>query len=169
MCILRPHFVQVTPLRRRVRTPRMAVERNVMDPNDMKLECPTSGVLLGALVKAFELDDPEVGGPTAAYLGSKDEGRTARRYFGGETVHDATRSEICHFAVRAEIHADLLRGFDPPPDAGVFSRAWDDFLAEVLSGWLRTWDSVYHQSASGWPHPPRSLGGFVLGRQFSTR
>lgn len=140
-------------------------------PNDQGLppfRCPTSGVLLGVLVKSFHLGLPEVGGERAAkHLGSDpSRGRRARDYFAGKWVADEKRQEICRWVVVAARHSGLLDGLtlppgeEPPrPDALVVG------LASFLDEWLALWDAVYVQGSSGWPHPPQHLSGYVLGRQ----
>lgn len=126
-----------------------------------RLECPTSGVLLGAFVKAFSLDDPQVGGQHAAkHLGSEPSlGRGAREQFRGGWV------DICAKVVEAAIHSGLLEGLRLPPQPNGKPMANEPFLSGLLAHWLDEWDRVYVQGSSGWPHPPLQLGGFVLGRQ----
>lgn len=51
-----------------------------------KFKCPTSGEMLGALVSAFRLHQPSVGGPSAEFLGSGNAGKRARDYFEGKWI-----------------------------------------------------------------------------------
>lgn len=134
-----------------------------------QLRCPTSGVLLGAFVKAFGLDDPLVGGEKASkHLGSQPSlGRRAREYFRGAWVADEKRLELCGHVVDAVLASGLLHGLKLPPSGQDAAPPIDAFLTTQLSRWLGEWDSIYYQGASGWPHPPQNLGGFVLGRQLA--
>ncbi len=128
--------------------------------------CPTSGVLLGAFVKALALDDPSVGGRSASRLGSEPSlARQAREYFRGAWVAVDKQGEICGWVVAAALHSGVLDGLALPADETGRSRRIEDLLTYLLQRWLMSWDSVFHQGATGWPHPPRELGGLVLGRQ----
>jgi len=138
------------------------------DHNEPPFRCPTSGVLLGAVVKCFDLSDPRVGGERAAkHLGSAPSlGRRAREYFRGAWVAEEKRLEICRWTVLAILEAGLLRGLVLPADVdGSAPPKLEDFLTSLLDRWLAEWDFVYHRGSSGWPHLPRHLSGFVLGRQ----
>lgn len=137
------------------------------DSAEPPFQCPTSGVLLGAVVKCFGLDDPEVGGERAAkHLGSEPSlGRRAREYFRGGWVAQEKQLEICRWAVQAAVHAGLLE-FSLPQDVdGSQPPSTEDFLTDVLVRWLAEWDFVYQRGCSGWPSPPRQLSGLVVGRQ----
>lgn len=131
-------------------------------PDESPFICPTSGILLGALVDAFQLGDPDVGGPAAARIGSDaTKARNARRYFDGEETPHETRQEYCRIVARAAIHAGLLDGI---AQFGGTAGRGDEALADMLFHWLCLWDHRYRRAAAGWPHPPRSLSGYLIGR-----
>lgn len=140
------------------------MHENLIEP---PLECPTSGVLLGAFVKSFDLNNPAIGGSRAAkHLGSeKSLARSAREYFRGAKLAEPKRKIICHWVVEATLESGLLTGFGLPTDPNGPTPPVDEFLTEIPACWLGDWDAVYCQGASGWLHPPRELGGYVLGRQ----
>lgn len=135
-------------------------------PDESRFECPTSGVLLGALVKAFQLDDERVSGPAAKHLGSEPSlGRTARRYFEGTTVPNETRRQICAWVGQAVHYQGLLEGVSLPKDGPRPVPPLDQFVSGLLYEWLTHWDHLYVRAAAGWPHLPRALSGYVIGRQ----
>ena len=72
------------------------------------LELPLSGVILGRLVKAFRLDEPDVGGERAEVFAEK----SIQRCFAGDRPTDKTRSTLLEAVVGAAIHAGLLPARD---------------------------------------------------------
>lgn len=125
--------------------------------------CPKSGQLLGALVAAFRLDDPAVGGGDAA----RHLNRTIRHvkdYFAGEWVGDDRRQEVCRWVGGAIVESGLLAGLR-------FRRAEDGaetavapILGATIHAWLRWWDAEFHVAADRWPGADRALSAVALAR-----
>jgi tetratricopeptide (TPR) repeat protein len=127
--------------------------------------CPTSGEILGAVVRAFRLHHRDVGGEAAEFIGSTNAGKTARDYFDGKWVPENTRYEICGWIAQSLAQAALL------PDRSVqcLLPAARDALVEVVRNimftWTRLWDEKYQLPARRWPRAHVRLARFVLGRQ----
>jgi hypothetical protein len=128
-------------------------------------KCPTSGQMLGALVSAFRLHQPSVGGPSAEFLGSGNAGKRARDYFEGKWIPEETRHEICTWVIQALVHSKILPEIRLPaaPSGGV--PEIEQTLRIALFTWLQIWDAGFVASAARWPAADPPLSGFVMGRQ----
>lgn len=128
-------------------------------------KCPTSGQMLGALVSAFRLHQPSVGGPSAEFLGSGNAGKRSRDYFEGKWIPEETRHEICTWVVQALVHSQILPEIRLPaaPSGGV--PEVEQTLRIALFTWLQIWDAAFVASAARWPAADPPLSGFVMGRQ----
>lgn len=127
--------------------------------------CPTSGQMLGALVSAFRLHIPSVGGPSAEFLGSGNAGKRSRDYFEGKWVPEVTRDEICAWVVQAIVHSKILPEFLLPTALSGERPETEKSLRIALFTWLQIWDGAYMASAARWPRADLALAGFVMGRQ----
>lgn len=131
--------------------------------------CPTSGQMLGMVVRAFRLNLSEVGGPAAERIGNGDAGKSARNYFAGNWVVDDTRRDICRQIAQALVHSGMVPYFvrpvhpssGKPPDAA----GTEQLIRMALFTWVQIWDEAYQIPASRWHRAHSELAGFVLGRQ----
>lgn len=133
-------------------------------PPDRALECPKSGQLLGLLVSCLRLDDPAVGGRTAAPHLDRNR-RPAKEYFAGAWLGDERRYEVCNWIAAALLQSGLLGDLLLPNEHGARSVAPDGILGPTIYGWLQRWDCAFHRTAVRWPRADRVLGGFVMSRQ----
>lgn len=135
-----------------------------IEMTEPRFDCPTSGQMLRGFIHALQLGQGDAESPTAALVGSDEGQRSERRYFAGE---DPTTEDVRQRAAARIASALLCTGIVPefrlPPKSGV--RSCRDALAEAFTNWAHTWDDVYRQSSTGWPYLPRSLTGFVIGRE----
>lgn len=125
--------------------------------------CPKSGQLLGAVVAAFHLDDPAVGGRDAARHLDRSV-RHVKDYFAGEWVGDDRRQEVCRWVAEAFVKSGLLAGLR-------FATAEDEaetpvapIVAATIHAWLCWWDAEFHVAADRWPGADRVLSAVVLAR-----
>ncbi len=125
--------------------------------------CPKSGQLLGAVVAAFHLDDPAVGGRDAARHLDRSL-RHIKDYFAGEWVGEERRQEVCRWVAEALVNSGLLAGLR-------FARAEDGaetpvapILAATIHAWLRWWDAEFHVAADRWPGADRAMSAVALAR-----
>lgn len=128
------------------------------------LLCPKSGQLLDALVTAFRLDDPAVGGAQSARHLNRAE-RPAKEYFAGDWVGDERRQEVCDWVADALLHSGVLGALELPAEAPEGFPSLRPMLAGTLYAWLFNWDAAFHTVAARWPHADQAMGGFILGRQ----
>lgn len=129
-----------------------------------RLDCPTSGPLLRALVHAFRLTQGEADASEHKLVGSGEAERSERRYFQGENpTSDDVRDRAAARVASALIEVGFLPDAALPPDSG--HPAIRAALVVAVTNWAKTWDEVYRQCSVGWPFLPLSLGGFVLGRE----
>lgn len=128
-------------------------------------KCPTSGQMLGALVSAFRLHLPSVGGGTSEFLGSGNAGKQARNYFQGKWVPEQTRHDICSWVVQALVHSDLLPAVELPAAPSRENPDLEQTLRMGLFTWLQVWDAAYVTAAQRWHAADGALAGFILGRQ----
>lgn len=127
--------------------------------------CPTSGQMLGALVSAFRLHQPSVGGPAAEFLGSGNAGKRSRDYFEGKWIPEETRHEICTWVVQALVHSQMLPALRLPPAPSGGTPETEQSLRVALFTWLHLWDAAFVAAAARWSAADAVLGGFVMGRQ----
>ncbi|MBL8746464.1 MAG: hypothetical protein JNK58_08935, partial [Phycisphaerae bacterium] len=129
-----------------------------------QLACPTSGPMLRAMVHALQLSRKDAESGTSSLVGGAVSERNERRYFEGkDVVPDELRHRIAGRIAFASVESGLVGSLRIAASSD-FSTV-QEALTSAVFGWLTTWDSVYHQCAIGWPYVPRSLGGFVLGRE----
>ncbi len=128
-------------------------------------KCPTSGQMLGALVSAFRLHQPSVGGPSAEFLGSGNAGKRSRDYFDGKWIPEETRHEICTWVVRALVHSQMLPTLRLPAAPSGGTPETEQSLRIALFTWLQIWDAAFVAAAARWPAADAMLSGFVMGRQ----
>jgi hypothetical protein len=121
--------------------------------------------MLGALVSAFRLHQPSVGGPSAEFLGSGNAGKRARDYFEGKWIPEETRHEICTWVVQALMHSQILPGIRLPAAPSGGEPEVEQTLRIALFTWLQIWDAAFVASAARWPAADPPLSGFVIGRQ----
>lgn len=139
--------------------PRMAA----FEMTEPKLICPTSGPLLRAVIHAFRLAQDGAHSPETL-VGSAPAQRSERRYLEGEDPSsDDVRNRAAAQVASALIDMGLLADTALPHESGHSSIR--SALIAAVTNWARTWDEVYRQCSVGWPFVPRSLGGFVLGRE----
>ncbi len=125
--------------------------------------CPKSGQLLGAVVAAFRLDDPAVGGLVAARNLDRST-RPTKGFFAGDWVGDDQRRQVCGWVADALVNSGLLGGLRfAKTEAGVEPPA-APILAETIHAWLRWWDAEFHVAADRWPGADRVMASVVLAR-----
>lgn len=125
--------------------------------------CPKSGQLLGAVVAAFRLDDPAVGGLLAARNLDRST-RPTKGFFAGEWVGDEQRRQVCGWVADALVNSGLLGGLRfAMTEAGVEPPSGPIF-AETIHAWLRWWDAEFHVAADRWPGADRAMASVVLAR-----
>ena len=79
--------------------------------NVQVFSCPSSGQLIGFIVKAFRLDDPEIGGPVSRDLNATLQ-KTAQRFFRGERIDHETGEMLCRQFAQALFHSRLFGEFN---------------------------------------------------------
>lgn len=128
-----------------------------------QFHCPTSGEMLRCFVRAFQLTDYNNKSTPSALIGNSDGQRNLRRYFEGNDPNEDVRSRAAAKIAAALLEAGLVPEFRLPARSGVGTCA--EVLSETIGYWAQTWDAVYRQSSTGWPYLPRSLTGFIIGRE----
>ena len=128
-----------------------------------QFSCPTSGLMLRGIILAFQLTQGDDKLQNSSLIGNADGQRNLRRYFEGNDSTEEVRSRAAAKIAAALLESGLVPEFRLPVQSGVGSCA--EALSEAIGHWARTWDAVYRQSSTGWPYLPRSLTGFIIGRE----
>lgn len=137
---------------------------SAFEMTEPRLICPPSGPLLRAVVHAFRLMQDGADSPETSLVGSSAAQRSERRYFQGEDptsveVRDRAAAQVASALIEMDFVTDAPLPDDPRHSS---IRA---VLVAAVTDWAKTWDEVHRQCSIGWPFMPRSLGGFVLGRE----
>ena len=128
-----------------------------------QFSCPTSGQMLRGIILAFQLIQGDDKLQRSSLIGNAEEQRSLRRYFEGDNPTEDVRSRAASRIAAALLESGLVPEFRLPARSGVGSCA--EVLSEAIGCWAQTWDAVYRQSSTGWPYLPRSLTGFIIGRE----
>ena len=71
------------------------------------IACPLSGQIVGMVVKAFRLDDAEIGGPESGALNATTN-KTAQRFYRGERIDHDTADDLVRRFGKALFHSGLF-------------------------------------------------------------
>jgi Flp pilus assembly protein TadD len=132
-----------------------------------KFECPTSAVILKAVVDALVLADGSASA-AAKFIGSGDKARNARRVFSPDLdklVPPKAREQIEEELVKAFIASGVVdRNILAILSGAQNENGLQKMLKSSLDAWTQHWDREIHETCNGWPHLPAHLAGFVVGR-----
>lgn len=126
--------------------------------------CPTSGQLIGFVVKAFRLDDPEIGGPVSHDLNATLQ-KTAQRFFRGERIDHQTGDMLCRQFAMALFHSRLFGEFEGTVQSEDGQIGWDVVFERAVIHCARVWDHEFWQSAAPYPRADKRLATLIVGRQ----
>lgn len=128
-----------------------------------QFSCPTSGQMLRGIILAFQLTQGDDKLQKSSLIGNAEGQRNLRRYFEGNDPTEEVRSRAAAKIAAAILESGLVPEFRLPARSGVGTCA--EVLSEAIGHWARTWDAIYRQCSTGWPYLPRSLTGFIIGRE----
>lgn len=126
--------------------------------------CPTSGQLIGFIVKAFRLDDPEIGGPVSHDLNATLQ-KTAQRFFRGERIDHVTSDMLCRQFAKALFHSRLFGEFEGTVESEDGQIGWDAVFERAVIHCARVWDHEFWQSAAPYPRADKRLATLIVARQ----
>lgn len=131
------------------------------------IECfqaPNSGQLIGLVVKAFCLDDPEIGGAASSSLNATTQ-KTTQRFFRGERVDHETSEMLTQQFADALFHSGLLGHMEGTVDGTEGEVGWNAVLRYAVQHACPSWDHEFQQSAAPFPRAHRRLATMVFARQ----
>lgn len=125
---------------------------------------PTSGEMIGMIVKALRLDDADIGGPASAALNATAD-KTAQRYFAGVRIDHDTAESLARRFGRALFHSRILGDFEGTVQAEDGPVEWGTVFERAASYLCKAWDHEFWQSAVMFPRADVRLGTLIFARQ----
>jgi tetratricopeptide (TPR) repeat protein len=135
-------------------------------PKAQVFSCPSSGQLIGYIVKAFRLDDPEIGGSVSRELNATLQ-KTAQRFFRGERIDHETSEMLCRQFAKALFHSRLFGDFDGTVELENGPIGWDVVFERATIHCARVWDHEFWQSAAAYPRADKRLATLIVARQIA--
>lgn len=125
---------------------------------------PNSGQLIGTLVKAFRLHDPEIGGPISQDLNATVQ-KTAQRFFRGERVDHDTSAMLCRQFAAALFHSELFGSYEGTVEWNGTPVDWGSVFERAVVHNTTMWDREFLQAASLFPRADQRLSTLIFARQ----
>lgn len=124
---------------------------------------PTSGQIVGLIVKAFRLHDADIGGPASELLNATKD-KTAQRLFSGTRIDHDTADALFRQVGRALFHSRLLGKFEGTVQAEDGPVGWGIVFERAFSHIGRAWDHELYQSAALFPRADKRLATLIFTR-----
>lgn len=124
---------------------------------------PTSGQILGLIVKAFRLHDAEIGGRASEMLNSTSD-KTAQRLFSGTRIDHQTADAIIRQFGKALFHSRLVGEFEGAVEAEDGPIGWETVFERAASHLSKAWDHELWQSAAMFPRADKRLATLIFAR-----
>lgn len=142
---------------------RAAVCFSVMKPDRPKSVLPMSGQIVGMIVKAFRLDDADIGGPASMVLNATTD-KTAQRLFGGIRIDHVTADSLVRQFGKALFHSRIIGEFEGTVEAEDGPIGWETVFERAVSHLSKAWDFEFWQSAVMFPRADERLATLIYAR-----
>lgn len=133
---------------------------------------PTSGEMIGMIVKAFRLNHANIGGPDGAFFlkTSPDKtdpryDKTAQRYFAGVRIDHDKADLLARQFGKALFHSRILGDFEGTVQAEDRLIEWETVFERAASFLSKAWDHEFWQSAVMFPRADVRLATLIFARQ----
>jgi len=135
-----------------------------MGQTEGKAVLPVSGEIIGMIVKAFRLDDPEIGGSASAVLNATTD-KTAQRLFGGTRIDHETADALVRQSGKALFHSGLFGRRAGSVQTRASTLSWEEVYVEAIAAHAKMWDMDFWQAAATFPRADRRLATLIFARQ----
>lgn len=135
-----------------------------MGQADDKPVLPVSGQVIGMIVKAFRLDDADIGGLASAALNATTD-KTAQRFFAGTRIDHETADALVRQFGKALFHSKLFGHPTGSVKTKASTLSWEDVYVEAIAAHAKMWDMDFWQAAAVFPRADRRLATLIFARQ----